>query len=180
MPHAVFFFASLSSTGSHCSSVPLEQLGKASKITCFTSLTIRLSVEDWHMTTLHNRVYFIRVTRLYPAYLKCWCQPYHWMDSVFNAFWAIQRLIRSWKKDLWDPISYGFQSGNWTEVLSHLTLSRQFLLWKTRLIGHEPSSHSLFNLKGQLPTSSGQLEDVKWYWITKPVSGWMLDFIEFD
>lgn len=37
---------------------------------CFTSLTIRFSVQDWHMTTLHNRVHFITVTRLYPASLK--------------------------------------------------------------------------------------------------------------
>lgn len=31
MPHAVFFFASLSSTASHWSSVPTEHLGKAKK-----------------------------------------------------------------------------------------------------------------------------------------------------
>lgn len=48
MPHAVFFFASLSNTGSHCSSVPpLEHLKKASKSnTCFTYLTVRFSVEN--------------------------------------------------------------------------------------------------------------------------------------
>lgn len=48
MPHAVFFFTSLSNTGSHCSSVPpLEHLGKASKSNvCVTSLTIRFSVEN--------------------------------------------------------------------------------------------------------------------------------------
>lgn len=64
----------------------------------FTSLAIRFSVEGWHMTSLHNRVYFITVTRLYPDSLKSWCQPFHWIGSLFYAFWANQRLILSWKK----------------------------------------------------------------------------------
>ena len=87
---------------------------------CFTSLTIRFSVEDWHMTTLHNRVYFITVTRLYPASLKSWYQPYHWMDSLSDALWAIQRPILSWKK------SCGIQS---------VTVSNQ----RNRLKSHPPS-----------------------------------------
>jgi len=81
---------------------------------------------------------------------------------------------------MWDPISYGFQSGNLTEVPSPLTLSRWFLLWKIRLKGHKPSSRSLFSVKGQFPTSNRQSKDVKWCWMTKPVSGWMFDFIEID
>lgn len=153
--------------------------GKQAKSSvCFTSLAIRFSGEDWHVTTLHSRVYFITVIRLYPASLKSWYQPYHWMDSLFDAFWAMQRLILSWKKTLQDPISYSFRSGNWTEVPSPLALSGQFLLWKTRLKGHKHSSHSLFKVKGQLPTSNGQLEYVKWDWMTEPVSG--LISSEFD
>lgn len=86
MPHAVFFFASLSSTASHWSSVPIEHLVKANKIKCLcTSLTTGSFVEFWYTINPHNRVRFVTVRRLYLASLNGWYDPIsEWM---LNAFW---------------------------------------------------------------------------------------------
>lgn len=91
---------------------------------------------------------------------------------IKGLFLAEKRVIGS--KQFWFPI----RELAWRPV--PLTLSRHFLLWKTRREGHELSPHFLFKVKGQPPTSNGQLEDVEWYWMTKSVSGWIFDFIDFD
>lgn len=101
--------------------------------TCLTSLTIRFgSGRLTHDNPAQQSVF-------YYSHKARWSQPYHWMDSLFYAFWAIQRLILGCKK------SHGIQlimvSTQGTGLKSHppLTFSRQFLLGKTRLKGHKPS-----------------------------------------
>lgn len=78
---------------------------------CLTSLTIRFgNARLTHDSPAQQSVFYY----IHKAH---WRQPYHWMDSLFDAFWAIQMLILSCKK------SHGIQlvmvSSQGTGLKSH-------------------------------------------------------------